>query len=580
MDEKGLHERTLFETDHEIKLKGTTICPGIGIGQVRVIDRVFIIPRKEILASQLRSEKKRYNEAVKTVSDHLHEHIEEAHAGSSLSSSLILKTHEAMLTDEQFHDAVLSRISTEYKNAAWALEVEGEKIIRGLEASRSPYLISRAEDIRDLVASIVEALSPNPETYKKASQKSIKPQVCISDNLFPSSVMEARRFHSVAFATESAALSSHAAILLKGFGIPAIGGLRGLKESAVSGDQVIVDAVNGVVIIRPTPETIQKYITLKQELEVSEEVPPSPPIVARTKDGIDVHLMANINNPDQIRHVLRNRLEGVGLFRTEFFVLETESFPTEQEQYDIYRRVFTSADGRRVVIRTFDIGGDKKLAEFQYCTAQNPALGVRGIRRHLLRRPDELQTQLCAILRAAIGFPVGILFPMITTVDDIKEIKHLIENIKERLRRENKPFSEEIQIGAMIEIPAAAISVGDILTEVDFVNIGTNDLLQYFVAADRDNDAVLRYENFENKAFLWLLGFIIERAAERGKEENVTICGEGASHPEIVPLLLSLGYRSLSITPTSAKLTRTTIANIDLRRSLLKYPAASGRGIF
>jgi phosphotransferase system enzyme I (PtsI) len=579
MNENGLPEDTRFKTGNEIKLRGTTICPGIGIGQVRVLDREFIVPRNEILASQVQSEQQRYREAVKTVSDHLHEHIKEAHAGSSLSSSLILKTHEAMLTDKQFHEAVLSRISNEYKNAAWALEVEGEQIIAGLEASRSPYLMSRAEDIRDLVASIVDALSPTPEMYKKASRKNGEPKVCISDNLFPSSVMESRRFHSVAFATESAALSSHAAILLKGFGIPAIGGLRGLRESVLDGDLAIVDAVNGIVIIRPEPKTVQQYITLKQELEVPEELPPSPPISARTKNGINVRLMANINNPDEIHLVLRNRLGGVGLFRTEFFVLETESFPTEQAQYDIYRRVFCAADGRRVVIRTFDIGGDKQIADLHYCTGQNPALGVRGIRRHLLLRPNELQTQLRAILRAAVGFPVGILIPMITTVDDIKEVKRLFEDVKEKLCEGNKPFSKEVDLGAMIEVPAAAISIGDILAEVDFVNIGTNDLLQYFVAADRDNDAVLRYENFESKAFLWLLRFIIERAAELGKEKNVTICGEVASHPELVPLLLSLGFRSLSITPTSAKSTRNAIANTDLRTSSIKYPAASGRGI-
>jgi len=570
MDEKELPEGTRLETGNEINLRGTTICPGIGIGQVRVLDREFIVPRNEILASQVQSEQQRYSKAVKLVTEHLREHIEEAHAGSSLSSSLILKTHEAMLTDKQFHDAVLSRILVEYKNAAWALEVEGEQIIAGLEASRSPYLMSRAEDIRDLVASIVDALSPTPETYKKALRQKGESEVLISDNLFPSSVMEARRSHSVAFATESAALSSHAAILLKGFGIPAIGGLRGLRESAVNRDQIIVDAVNGVVIIRPEPETVQKYITLKQELEIPEKLPPLPSIGVRTKHGINIRLMANINNPDQIQLVLRNRLEGVGLFRTEFFVLEAESFPTEQEQFDIYHYVFSAAGGRRVVTRTFDIGGDKQIPDLHYCTGQNPALGVRGVRRHLLRRPDELQTQLRAILRAAVGFPVGILFPMITTVDDIREIKRLFERVKEQLRAEDKPFSEEIQIGAMIEIPAAAISVGDILKEVDFVNVGTNDLLQYFVAADRDNDVVLKYENFENKAFLWLLGFIIERATELGKEENVTICGECASYPELVPLLLSLGFRSLSITPTSAQSVRNAIENTDLRVSSIK----------
>ncbi|MFO8163068.1 MAG: phosphoenolpyruvate--protein phosphotransferase [Thermodesulfobacteriota bacterium] len=567
IDKKGLSEDNRFDPGNEIKLRGSTICPGIGIGQAHTLDIQFLIPRNEIHENQVQSEKQHYAEAVKIVTEHLHEHIEGAHAGSSLSSSLILKNHEAMLTDEQFHAAVLSRISTEYKNAAWALELEGEKIIAGLKASRSPYLMSRAEDIRDLVTSIVNALSPTPETYKKIFRQNSESEVCISDNLFPSSVMDARRFHSVAFATQSAALSSHAAILLKGFGIPAIGGLRGLRDSVKDGDIVIVDAVNAVVIIRPKPKTIQRYITLKHKLEIPEELPPSPPIYARTKDGVDIRLTANIDNPDQIQLVLRNQLEGVGLFRTEFFVLETETFPTEEEQYEIYRRLFSATGGRRVVIRTFDIGGDKKIPDLHYCTGENPALGVRGIRRHLLHRPSELQTQLRAILRAAVGFLGGILFPMITTLDDIQEIKRLFENVKEKLRRENKPFSEEIQIGAMIEIPAAAISISDILAEVDFVNIGTNDLLQYFVAADRDNNDVLRYENFENKAFLWLLEFIIERAAELGKEKNVTICGEGASHPELVPLLLRLGYRSLSITPTYAKLIRNAIANTDLRDS-------------
>jgi len=564
MDEKGLPERTRLETGNEINLRGTTICPGIGIGQVRVLDREFIVPRNEILASQVQSEQKSYSEAVKTVSDHLHEHIEEAHAGSSLSSSLILKSHQAMLTDQQFHKAVLSRISTEYKNAAWALEVEGEQIIAELEASRSPYLMSRAEDIRDLVASIVDALSPRPETYKKALRQNGESEVLISDNLFPSSVMEARRFHSVAFATESAALSSHAAILLKSFGIPAIGGVRGLRESAVDGDQVIVDAVNSVVIIRPEPDTVKKYIELKRQFEIPEELPASPPIGGRTKDGANVRLMANINNPDQIQLVLRNRLEGVGLLRTEFLVLQADTIPTEEEQYEIYRHVFTAV-GRRVVIRTFDIGGDKQIANLHYCTGQNPALGVRGVRRHLLRYLEELRTQLRAILRAAVGCQVDILLPMVTTVDDIRQVKHISEDIKEELREEGNPFSDEVRLGAMIEVPAAAIGISEILAEVDFVSVGTNDLLQYFVAADRDNEAVLGYEDFENKAFLWLLGFIIERAAELGQEKNVTICGEGASHPELVPLLLSLGFRSLSITPTSAQSVRNVIKQTDLR---------------
>jgi phosphotransferase system enzyme I (PtsI) len=563
MDEKGAPEHIHLGSEDEIELRGTTICPGVGIGKVRVLDRERVVLRSKIPADQARAEIQRYNQAVQLVSDHLLEHIQEDHSYSSLSASMILKSHQAILTDEQFHDAVRSRIVAELKNAAWALELEARKIIVQLEASRSPYLASRAEDVRDLVSSIVHALSSTPKTYKKALLEKKEFQVLISGNLYPSWAIEARRFRSVAFVTESNALSSHAAILLKGFGIPTIGGVSGLKEQVIDGDEVIVDAVNGAVIVRPRPETVQKFAALKRQFELPEELLPLPPIGGTTKDNIPIRLMANIDNPDQIQLVRRNRLEGVGLFRTEFSVLQSNTFPTEEEQYAIYRHVFTAV-GRRVIIRTFDIGGDKQIAGLNYCTGQNPALGVRGVRRHLLWHPEELRIQLRAILRAAVGCQVDILLPMVTTVDDIRQVKKILKDVKGELRKEDTAFSDDVRLGAMIEVPAAAIGVFEILNEVDFVSIGTNDLLQYFVAADRDNEAVLGYEDFENKAFLWLLGFVIEKAAELGKGDNVTICGEIASNPQLVPLLLGLGFRSLSITPTSAQSVRNAIASLDL----------------
>ncbi len=566
MDEKGAPEGIRFGSGDEVELRGTTICPGIGIGRARVLDRELVVLRSKIPADQVEAEKQRYSQAVQLVSDHLREHIKEDHSDSSLTASLILKSHRTMLIDEQFHDAVRSRIVTESKNAAWALELEARKIIAQLEASRSPYLASRAEDVRDLVSSIVYALSSTPQTYKKALSQKKESQVLISGNLYPSWAIEARRFRSVAFATESNALSSHAAILLKGFGIPTVGGVSGLREHLVDGDEVIVDAVRGVVILRPRPETVREFAALKRKFELPEELLPLPPIGGKTKDNIPVRLMANIDNPDQIQLVRRHRLEGVGLFRTEFSVLQSNAFPAEEEQYAIYRHVFTAA-GRRVVIRTFDIGGDKQIAGLDYCTGQNPALGVRGVRRHLLLHPDELRAQLRAILRAAVGCQVDILLPMVTTVDDIRGVRKIFEGVKEELRREGSAFSDEVRLGAMIEVPAAAIGVSEILNEVDFINIGTNDLLQYFVAADRDNEAVLGYEDFKNKAFLWLLRFVVERASELGKESKVTVCGEIASNPHVVPLLVGLGFRSLSITPTSAQSVRNAIASIDLSSS-------------
>jgi phosphotransferase system enzyme I (PtsI) len=566
MGKKRTPKHISLESGNESELRGTAICPGIGIGRVRVLDRERVVLRSTIPADQAQAEKQRYNQAVQLVSDHLLEHIQEDHSDSSLSASMIVKSHQAILTDEQFHNAVQARIVAELKNAAWALELEARKIIAQLEASRSPYLASRAEDVKDLVSSIVHALSPGPKPCKQASEKKKEFQVLISGNLYPSWAIEARRFRSVAFATESNALSSHAAILLKGFGIPTVGGVSGLREQVTDGDEVIVDAVNGAVIIRPRPETVQKFAALKRQFELPEELFPLPPLGGTTKDSIPIRLMANVDNPDQIQFVRRNRLEGVGLFRTEFSVLQSNTFPTEEEQYAIYRHVFTAA-GSRVVIRTFDIGGDKQIAGLNYCVGQNPALGVRGIRRHILWHPEELRIQLRAILRAAVGCQVDILLPMVTTANDVRQAKKILKDVTEELRKEDTLFSDDVRLGAMIEIPAAAIGVGEILGEVDFVNIGTNDLLQYFVAADRDNEAVLRYENFEDKAFLWLLRFVVERATELGKEDKLTICGESASNPQLVPLLLDLGFRSLSITPTAAQSVRNAIAGIDLRRS-------------
>jgi len=564
MAKKKAPERIHSGSRDEVVLRGTTICPGIGMGNARVLDRGIAIPRSQIAPDQVQSEQTRYNKAVKLVSDHLYEHIQEDHADSSLSALSILKNHQVMLTDEQFHEAVRSRIAAESKSAAWALELEAQKIIANLEASRSPYLKSRAEDVRDLVANIASALSSTPQMYEKALRHKKGAEVLISGALYPSWTIEAKRFSSVAFATESNALSSHAAILLKGFGITAVGGVKDLRETVADGDEVIVDAVDGVVIVRPTPETAKRFAAAKHQFELPEEMLPLPPLGGRTKDNTPIRLMANVDNPDQVHLIYRNRLEGIGLFRSEFLILRSSSFPTEKEQYDIYRRVFVAAAGRRVVVRTFDIGGDKQIADLHECTGQNPALGVRGVRRHLLRHREELRIQLRAILRAAHGCDVDILLPMVTTADDIRQVKYLLEDVKKGLREEGTPFSDEARLGAMIEVPAAAIGINEILTEVDFVNVGTNDLLQYFVAADRDNEAVLGYEDFENKAFLWLLRFVVERAAELGQENEVTICGEIASNPEFVPLLLGLGFKSLSITPTSAQTVRNAIAETDL----------------
>jgi len=551
--------------ENEFRLKGQTICPGIGFGNAQILDREIDVAKITIIPGQVKKEQKRYSQAVKVVSDHLDEHVKEAHDGSWLSASQLLKVHKAMLEDENIHKSIERRISSELKNVEWAIIEEAESIISKLEATRNPYFQARAEDIRDLASNILEALTLSRNAYKKSLRCPKEPNVVLSGHLYPSAVMQAQHYCASGFATESGLLSSHAAILLKGFGIPAVGAVKGLRKTAKDGDRVIVDAIRGVVILQPKPATLRKYKVLKKRLEVPIAIPPPPPIRTLTSDGTTIHLMANLENSHQAEMMLRSRLEGIGLFRTEFLALSTATIPDEEEQFTIYSNVINTAAGRRVVFRTFDIGADKQNPNIYRSKGQNPALGVRGIRRHLLCCPQELRTQLRAVLRAACDASVGILLPMITTVDEIEQVKKYLKIVKEELSIEGKPFSPNATLGAMIEVPAAAIAVADLLEEVDFISVGTNDLLQYFMAADRDNEDVLKYGDYNNEAFLYLLRFIIERATEIGREVDVSVCGEMASHPSLLPILLRFGFKTFSISPSSARSVRKVVAETNLR---------------
>ena len=556
------NNRTNDNQGTEILLQGISVCPGIGISRVHRVDSVIDVPRTRIESDAVQSEQERYTHAVATARHQLQRHIAAAHEGSTMSSKAILDVHEAILADTYFHDRIRERIATNCKNAEWSLEEEAHKTIAEFDAMRDSYFQARGEDIRDMVGNILTILA-TPGTPESFSQSEISgDQVFVSQHLFPSSAVLAYRKHAAGFASASHALSSHAAILLKGFGIPTVAGVQNLQATAQEGDEIIVDGMNGLVIVRPSRHTLDRYRALKKETESPEEVTPATPCF--TRDGTRVFLHANIENLDQIRLMLNRGFEGIGLFRTEFFILTSGQMPGETEQYETYRRLISKAAGRTVVIRTFDIGADKHIGLLQKCTGNNPSLGVRGIRRHLSGHTEELRIQLRAILRASIAGNVGVLIPMVTTLDDVIHTKKHFNTVRENLRREGLPFSEEVSFGAMIETPAAAIAVDSILQEVDFVSLGTNDLLQYLMAADRDNEQVLHYNEAGNGSFLWLLQFIIDKAIESGRQYDVTICGEIASQPDIIPQLLRFGYRSFSISPVAAAPVRNACAQTDL----------------
>jgi len=545
----------------EVRLEGISICPGIGMGRVYMAQTVQKVPQYFIDKSQIENEQGRYRRAVDEIKESLHEHVELTHKSPYFNTSQILKIHELMVEDKQFHDAIHMRIARDNKNAEWAVYEESERILDGLDKSGDEYFQARSEDILDMVSNIISALSGS----KVINQKSAEKIIYYSTHLYVSDVMKAKKDGILGFVTESSALTSHAAILLKSYNIPSVGAVKGRKSQIQQNDTIIVDGIRGTVIIHPSITIIRKYTSEINELKRNAGKKYGPPLAEKTKSGIPVHLLANIDHDSQIKHVISERLEGIGLFRTEFLVLAGGRIPDEEEQFITYKRVIDSLPSRRIVFRSFDLGADKFHYQLEKCRGNNPALGIRGIRRHLILHPEELRTQLRALLRAGYGKRIDIVIPLVTKTDEIIEVKKHIELVKEKLVTSGQNFTSDIRLGAMVEIPAAAIAIEDLLSEVDFINVGTNDLLQYVMAADRDNEAIINYYgDSNNKAFLYLLKFIIEKAKKVHRSEDISICGEIASDTAYTPVLLGMGYRSLSISPVAAQKIRSAIAEIEL----------------
>jgi phosphoenolpyruvate-protein phosphotransferase (PTS system enzyme I) len=545
----------------EVVLRGLSICPGIGVGRVHVIDPELAVHPTDLAPQQVKTEEDRYTAVVKTTRRRLREHVATVHGSSTPETKAILDIHEAMLDDESFHEKVRMRIATERKSAEWSLWQEATALISQFSAMRDPYFAARSEDVRDMAHNLLGVLLEGKSIVDRELRKD---RILVSRHLHSSDALFAQRNDSRGFASESRAVVSHAAILLKGFGMPSVGGMDGLADQVREGDRIIVDGTNGTVILRPASTTVDEFRLREKTADVSV---PTDAFGCVAADGTRIVLKANIENPEQVKLMLAYGLDGIGLFRTEFLVSAGGHMPSEQEQYDVYRSVIENARGRFVTIRTFDIGGDKPMGMASRCAGRNPALGLRGIRRHLVESPDELRTQIRAVMRAAVGAPVGILIPMITTIDDIVDAKRHWIAAGQDLEREGADYSTGVVFGAMIETPAAAAAVGEILSEVSFISLGTNDLLQYFMAADRDNESVLHYQNATNPSFLWLLRHIIEQARRRGREADVTVCGEVASDMRVFPYLVRMGYRSFSVSPVSAADFRSVCVNFNLHET-------------
>ncbi len=541
--------------DRERRLQGIAASPGIGLG------RIFIY--RKVLAPQLRSrvadveaEIQGFENALNKVRAELHELRTLVAERLGPEESQLWEAQIMMLSDPITAENTKERIRREGKDAASAFQEVMEQVVAQLEMSRSQYLQERVSDIRDIswrVARQIHYHGQAPAVPREA--------IVLAHELSPADVAYFAAHRASALATEVGGKTSHTAIISRSLEIPTVVGVESLLVQALPGDWAIVDGNRGLAILNPQPATLEAY--RKQQKVYQKHVADLKKLRRAktiTRDGHQVELSANIELPEEVASVLSHGAKGVGLFRTEFLYLTSERLPSEEEQYAIYRRVVQKLAPDPVIIRTFDLGGDKVWGQW-YDSEANPFMGWRAI-RFCLDRPDIFKAQLRAILKASAHGQAKVMFPMICCLEELRRAKSLLEEAKEELRREKIKFDERCQTGIMVETPAAALSARALASECDFFSIGSNDLTQYTLAVDRTNQRVAKMYDPFNPAVLRLVREVIEAGHRAGIW--VGMCGEMCADPLAVPLLLGLGLDEFSMNPVAVPEVKRMILNMRL----------------
>lgn len=503
------------------------------------------VPRREIEASQVDAEVGRFEEALLRTRQELL--VVQSHVGDGLhlKESDIFDAHLLALEDPVLVGEVTRLIASELVGAEFAFQSVGRKYIAALSRVEDEYLRERADIIRDVTERVLDQLLGR---WNQVDVKSLKePCILVAHDLSPSVTAQLRKEVVLGFATDLGGPTSHTAIMARSLGIPAVVGLHSASAELHTGDEVLLDGYQGLIILRPGAQTrlcygqlVQRKATLAETLRLGQREP------AITLDGRPVMLSANIENAADIEQVLANGAQGVGLFRTEYLFIDREHLPSEEEQFLEYRAVAAACKPAPVVIRTLDLGGDKFLTHFQLAPEVNPSLGARAI-RFCLEQKDLFRTQLRAILRASAEGNVKLMYPMISGLDEIKRARELVEECQASLRAAGQPFDENLEVGAMVETPSAAIIADLLAQELKFFSIGSNDLIQYTLAADRTNDRVAHLYEPTHPAIVRLIKTTVDAAHERQLWAGV--CGEMAGDPALIPLLLGLGVDELSTAP-------------------------------
>ena len=510
---------------------------------------------KRYKVESIEKENEKYKQAIKTALYELDELYEKAMVEVGETNAEIFNMHKVMLEDEDFCDSVINMIESQEVNAEFAIASTGENFSEMFSAMDDPYMKERSKDIKDITERLIRIVTGEKDAFEELKDSCI----VAAEDLTPSETVKMDKSKVMGIITKKGSLNSHTAILSRSMGIPAIVNVEDLSEE-FSGKYVIADGFKGKLYVEPDDFTVNKYLKLKEQQRKKEELLEKlKGIKCKTSYGKEIMLYANIGDLSEVANCLENDAEGIGLFRSEFLYLKSNAEPDEEEQFGAYKTVAENMGGRRVIIRTMDIGADKQADYLNLKKESNPALGYRAI-RICLDRPSMFKKQLSAILRAAAYGKIAIMFPMITSADEIVQALKYLEEVKNDLAQKGIPFDEKIETGIMIETPAAALISDKLAKYVKFFSIGTNDLTQYTLACDRENMAVEKYVDPYHESVFKLIEMTVKAAHENGIW--VGVCGELASDLKATQKLIELGVDELSVSPSSILPLKEKILNL------------------
>ncbi len=525
-----------------ITLSGKSVFGGIAIGKISFYKRNEItIKRSRIEDTD--AEIRRFEEAKAQALAELQQLHDKAVDDVGEANAMIFEIHQMMLEDLDYVESIVNMITTQEVNAEYAVGTTADNFAAMFAAMDDAYMQGRAADVKDVSERLIKVLSNSDHGAIEMKE----PVIVAADDLVPSETVQLDKEKVLAFVTMYGSSNSHTAILARTMNIPAVIGLGEDLKQEYDGKLAVVDGMDGVIYIDPdarTMEAMQKK--QREDLEKKELLEQLKGKENVTKSGQKVNVYANIGNLSDVGAVLKNDAGGIGLFRSEFLYLESESFPTEEQQFKVYKQVAENMAGKRVIIRTLDIGADKQAEYFGLDKEENPALGYRAI-RICLTRPEIFKTQLRALYRASAYGQIAIMFPMIISVDEVKKIKEMIQVVQEELTEEGVDFRKDVEIGVMIETPAAVMVSHELAKEVDFFSVGTNDLTQYTLAIDRQNQKLEPFYDAHHPAVLSMIRMAAENAHREGKW--IGICGELAADLSLTGTFLEMGIDELSVAP-------------------------------